>query len=59
MTAAERVLLAYVTSDDMRRRLTHLTRLAELNGHDDTAEALRIVADLTEHAQPEEQSCAA
>lgn len=44
--AARDVLAQFVRSPDTMRRLTHMVRLAEMNGHDDTADTMRLIADL-------------
>lgn len=45
-TAVRDLLAQFVRSPDTRRRLTHMVRLAELNGHDDTADTLRLINHL-------------
>lgn len=46
MSAAALVLSAFVASEDTQRRLQHMARLAELNGHDDTSETMLLLAEL-------------
>ena len=45
-TAALTLLASWVTNPDTRRRLDHVVRLADLNGHADTAEAIRVIVHL-------------
>lgn len=45
-TAAATLLASWVTDPDTRRRLEHVARLADLNGHADTAEAVRVIVHL-------------
>lgn len=52
--AAATLLVLWVTNPDTRRRLEHVVRLADLNGHADTAEALRVIEHLGREALKED-----
>lgn len=47
MSALEKLLVKWVADPDTRRRLEHLTRLAELNNHQDTADTVRVILSLS------------
>lgn len=47
MSALEKLLVKWVADPDTRRRLEHLTRLAELNNHPDTADTVRVILSLS------------
>lgn len=53
MSALEKLLVKWVADPDTRRRLDHLTRLAELNNHQDTADTVRVILSLSREGEKE------